>query len=264
MSAEAGDLHGPEAEEARRRLARWPEFFGRWLALAGATLAWAAAICLALTGHEWIAVVFAVTGALALGAALFYSRIRMITRDGIYLDPELAEEVAEKVERTVLTPELRSQVRASALRDLARDTELQTSPDAADEAVRRVMRRRHTAEAERETQRAATAVGEYLEAQGYRVAQELTGDDYRVDLVGSKDGERVVAELQLNLGWVREERAGEIIDKLAAILAKFDTRDGIVVVTAGAFVDADARALLEQAGLRLLRIDAESGEVRPS
>jgi len=113
-----------------------------------------------------------------------------------------------------------------------------------------------------ESQRVCDVFVNHLVGQGYLVAQDLVGDDQRVIFVGRKSGARVVAEIQLGATTVLEAGgARSIAEGLKSMLEKHKATESMVVFAGAAQLDSDARRVIEEAGVKLLRVDPASDGV---
>lgn len=121
----------------------------------------------------------------------------------------------------------------------------------------------NTQHSDDEVQLACDAVAIYLAKQGYRVAQHLVGDNHRVDLVGRKSGQCVVAELQLDSTLVETDGARAIVAELRPVLERQQTAEGLVIFRDTARLGDGARQILDEAGVRVLRVDPTGGCVLP-
>ncbi len=236
----------------------WPETFGRWVLVLAGLLAWGLAALLAKDGHSETAIAFVTAGTAALLGGTFFSRVEEIGGGSVRLSRQ-KDEVEENVQRLPLPSEDHQVELSRRALEALLDPEVQESPDPPREAVRRA-----EMEKDRIAANMTSYVAAYLQGQGFRnVAQELSGQpDVRIDLVARKDGEVALAEIRPWHAIVREDTAATIAARTPAGLApdEVPTRR-ILALQAGVMVMPEADQRLASAGIEVLRVDPDTGEI---
>lgn len=248
------------------------ETHGPWVLLAAAVAAWTLAVI--LRANEAVATAFEASGATLVLAAVFFSRVRKVGKDGIELDPDRALGAALREPlREGDTPE---EARVRALDAVSRNLEVQAGGrpriGGAGEARRDARAvglfdgepsfRRAMMERDRREANLQAGFGNWLSNQGYTVDVEPSDDSrVRVDLVATRGDQRILAEIRPTI------EALNLLDA-SAIVAHRPTElrpvpDGRAVVFAdGTEVHADAAALLQKENVAIYLVDIDTGAVR--
>ena len=257
-----GDEHSaakpPDQRPSRNLAARSQiERHGARVLLGAGVVAWALAIW--QVEHEAVATAWVLTGFVLIVAAAFYSRVLEVGRDGVKL-----ADIAEAFE-DVAPDDTQDEVKAKVLDEVAasRGTAsdwysfysawLRTTPP--EDPWQRAL----LLQGSWKTGQLCLVFRDWLERDGWQIAEEKASHRFRVDLVATRGNETLYAEVRSAVTKLGAADAHRIVAGLQTLP---DEGTRALVFVAGTAITADALLVLKDANVRIYYVDPQSGAVQ--
>ncbi len=224
---------------------------------AAAIAAWVLA---AVYAGEAIGSVFAVVGFVMFLAAVFNTRLREVTREGVKMDPKRVIEAGE--DTPIRADDTPAEAKARVLEAVSRSMLREGMPVTAPPSSMSLTPRQTMMERDRRRANVLSYFAQWLQADGYDVRLEQQTDTVRLDVVATREGRRILAELRPVIDSLRESDARAIAARWPVARSTDGDDQRLVVLTGGTSVEPTARTHLDVQGIAIYFVDPDSGSIQ--